>query len=138
MAYRIELTPDDNDTLMVRCPALPEVITYGEDLSEARRQAVLAIQEAIAARIHDGEDVPPSDDNSDAAVALPLLVDLKVDLYRALREAGITRAELTRRLNWKRNSVDRLFDINHASRLEQVEAALDAMGYRIDARLLPV
>jgi hypothetical protein len=33
--------------------------------------------------------------------------------------------------------VDRLFDVNHASRLEQIEAALGALGYRIDARLTP-
>jgi antitoxin HicB len=68
---------------------------------------------------------------------VPLLVGLQVDLYRALRESGLTRAELARRLGWNRNSVDRLFDVNHASRLEQIEAALGALGYRIDARLTP-
>ena len=33
---------------------------------------------------------------------------------------------------------ERLFDnINHASRLEQIEAALEQLGYRVDARLSP-
>jgi antitoxin HicB len=27
--YRIELTPDDNDTFLVTCPALPGVVTFG-------------------------------------------------------------------------------------------------------------
>jgi antitoxin HicB len=57
---------------------------------------------------------------------------LKVSLYWALGEAGITRAELMRRLSWKRESVDRLFRLDHASRLDQIEAAFRALGRRID------
>jgi antitoxin HicB len=70
------------------------------------------------------------------AVATSLLTDLKIDLYRALRSSGLTRAELARRLDWSRTSVDRLFDTNHASRLEQIEAAMEILGFRIDARLV--
>jgi antitoxin HicB len=83
-------------------------------------------------------DVPEADGRSgDRFVArTPILTDLKVNLYRALRAAGITRAELGRRLGWKRNSVDRLFDIGHASRLDQIEAAMRALGLRIDARVV--
>jgi hypothetical protein len=40
-----------------------------------------------------------------AAAQWPLLVGLKVDLYRALRDSGLTRAELARRLGWNRNLV---------------------------------
>jgi hypothetical protein len=47
---------------------------------------------------------------------------------RALRESGITRAELMRRLGWKHESVDRLFRLDHASRLDQIEAAFKALG----------
>jgi hypothetical protein len=48
----------------------------------------------------------------------------------------VTRAKLVRRLGWNRNSVDRLFDVNHASRLEQIEAAMLTIGFRVDARLV--
>jgi hypothetical protein len=37
------------------------------------------------------------------------MTSLKASLYRALRESGITRAELMRRLGGNRESVDRLF-----------------------------
>jgi antitoxin HicB len=50
----------------------------------------------------------------------------------------VTRAKLVRRLGWNRNSVDRLFDVNHASRLEQIEAAMLTIGFRVDARLVRV
>ena len=31
ITYYVELVPDDNDTLLVSCPALPEVVSFGED-----------------------------------------------------------------------------------------------------------
>ena len=34
-AYRIDLVPDDNGTLLVKCPALPEVTTFGVDWEDA-------------------------------------------------------------------------------------------------------
>ena len=51
LAYRIELEPDDNGSLLVTCPALPEVTTFGGDRADAIRNAADAIEEALAARI---------------------------------------------------------------------------------------
>jgi len=65
-------------------------------------------------------------------VRLPALTALKVQLVWALEAAGITRAELARRLKWNRESVDRLFRLDHRSRLEQLEAAFRALGRRVD------
>jgi antitoxin HicB len=56
------------------------------------------------------------------------MTSFKASLYRTLRESSITRAELMRRLGWNRNSVDRLFRLDHASRLHQIEAAFKALG----------
>ena len=44
MIYPVVLTPDDNDTLLVTCPALPEVTTFGEDKADALRHAVDALE----------------------------------------------------------------------------------------------
>ena len=128
LRYRIELTPDDNGTLLVTCPSLPIVATFGEDEVDARRHAVDAIETALGSMIDDGEEIPASDDDG---LHLPLIVDMKVHLYRALREAGITRAELARRLRWNRESVDRLFRLGHQSKLEQIEAAFGALGREV-------
>lgn len=132
LSYRIELTPDDNGTFLVTCPRLPIVATFGETEEEARRHAVDAIETAIASMIDDGEDIPEPDGSEGTAVRLPMMTALKVNLYWALRAAGITRAELARRLGWKRESVDRLFRLDHRSRLEQIEAAFAALGAEID------
>jgi antitoxin HicB len=44
-----------------------------------------------------------------------------------MRKDGIGRAELARRLRWHLPQVSRVLDLRHASRMEQVEAALAAM-----------
>ncbi|HUO12588.1 MAG TPA: type II toxin-antitoxin system HicB family antitoxin [Caulobacteraceae bacterium] len=132
MRFRIELEKDDNGTFLVTCPALPEVTTFGVDEADCIRHARDAIEEALAARLAAGARLPEPDGGKDAqAVPLAALTALKIELYDALQQAGINRAELTRRLGWNRNSVDRLFQIGHASRLDQIEAAAFALGRQV-------
>lgn len=131
LAYPIELTPDDNDTLLVTCPLLPMVVTYGDTESDARRHAVDAIEVALATMIEDGEDIPvPAHDPQ--AVRLPLLTSLKIQLYWALRAAGTTKAELADRLACDRESVDSLLDLDDATRLDHIDAAFRALGQEVD------
>jgi antitoxin HicB len=130
---KVQLTPDDNRTFLVTCPQLPIVATFGESEAEALRHAVDAIETALASMIDDGENIPrPSRSATGTPVRLPLLTNLKLELYWALRTASITRAELARRLGWKRESVDRLFRLDHRSRLEQLEAAFTVLGRTVD------
>lgn len=136
LAYTVKLEPDDNGTLLVTCPDLPGVVTFGEDRDDAISHARNAIEEWLAGLIDDGLDIPAPrrkvSARHHATVALSALTKLKVELYRALRSSGITRAELARRLDWNRESVDRLFRLDHRSRLEQLEAAFRALGRQVD------
>jgi antitoxin HicB len=122
LIYPIKLEPDDNGTLLVTCPALREVTTFGEDEAEAIEHA----------RMADGREVPEPKGKSRVLIVLPMQTSLKIELYRLLRRENVTRAELMRRLNWKRESVDRLFRLNHATRLEQFDAAFRALGHRVE------
>ena len=47
------------------------------------------------------------------------------------RNSGVKKAELARRLDIPKTSVDRLFDLDDPSRLDQIEAAFAALGKRI-------
>ncbi|EAR21900.1 type II toxin-antitoxin system HicB family antitoxin [Nitrococcus mobilis] len=134
LSYPVILTPDTNGTLLVTCPDLPEVTTFGEDEAEALARAVDALETMIAARIDDREDVPlPSEPGEgQRAVRLSALTAAKVLLYAEMRAQGVRKAELARRLHWHMPQVDRLIDLNHASRLDQIEAALAALGKRLD------
>jgi antitoxin HicB len=135
--YKITLEPDDNDTFLVTCPDLPGVVTFGESRADAIRHAVDAIETWIASLIADGLPVPRPKAAAraklnEAFASLPALTTLKTELYWALQDASITRAELARRLKWNRESVDRLFRIDHASRLDRIEAAFHALGRKVD------
>ncbi len=50
LAFRVHLMPDSNNSLLVTCPGLPEVTTFGEDWADAMRRARDAIEEALAAQ----------------------------------------------------------------------------------------
>jgi antitoxin HicB len=139
LAYLIKLTRDDNGTFLVTCPALPEVTTFGETEDEVQHAAIGAIEEAIAARISYGERLPPpvpaaenTPGRNTRFVKLPTMTALKTQLYIILRESGTTRAELSRRLGWHREQVDRLFRLDHASRLDRMEAAFRALEREIE------
>lgn len=134
LSYRIHLEPDDNGTLMATSPDFPEVTTFGDDEKDARAHAVAAIEEALAARIHDSRDIPDGAKNG-TRVALPTMTALKVGLYRLMRKQEVNRAELMRRLGWNRESVDRLFRLDHNSRLDQIEAAYAALGQHIAVQI---
>lgn len=133
--YRIELEPDDNGTFLVTCPALPEVNSFGDNEVEAHVFGAQAIEEALAARISAGQDVPSYDEEGEGFVRLSLLTTLKVGLYNELRAQGLTRADLMRRMQANRETVDRLFRLDHASRTDQIEAAMAALGRAVNVSI---
>ncbi len=136
LGFRTERTADDNGTWLVTVPALPEVTTYAETDAEIVDRARDAIEEAISARISQGGTLPAGDSDAVADVKLPLLTELKIGLYVAARDRDVTRAELARRLGWNRESVDRLFRLDHLSRLGQVEDAYRALGLSLRVEAL--
>lgn len=52
-----------------------------------------------------------------------------------MTEQGIRKSEWARRLGWHMPQVDRLFDLRHASRMDQIEAAAHALGRQVDVRV---
>ena len=58
LAYPIVLA-DDDGAVLATSPDFPELTTFGDDREEALARAGDALQEAIAARIHDRKDIPP-------------------------------------------------------------------------------
>jgi len=130
--YPVILEPDDNATLLVTCPDLPEVTSWGEDEKDALRHAADAIEEALAARIAHRDNIPdPSAARGRPVPNLPPLTVAKVSLYRAARASGVNKAELGRRLGWHAPQIDRLFDLRHRSKIEQIDQALHMLGKRL-------
>ena len=129
LAYPITLE-DDDGTLLATSPDFPELTTFGDDRDEAIARAVHALEEAIAAHMHDRKDVPTRSQGETYAI-LPTLTSVKVILYQGMREQGIGKAELARRLGWYLPQVDRVLDVQHRSRLDMMDAALGAIGRQL-------
>ena len=129
LAYPITLEHDDG-TLLATSPDFPELTTFGDDREEAIARAVHALEEAIAARIHDRKDIPAPSWGETYAI-LSTLTSVKVMLYQGMRDQGIGKAELARRLGWHMPQVDRVLDVQHRSRLDMMDAALGAIGRQL-------
>ena len=129
LAYPITLE-DDDETVLVTSPDFPELTTFGDDREEALARSIHALEEAIAARIHDRRNIPTPSQGETYAV-LPTLISVKVMLYQGMRDQGIGKAELARRLGWHLPQVDRVLDVQHRSGMDMMDAALGAIGRRL-------
>lgn len=128
--YRIELTPDDNGTVLVTCPDLPEVTTFAETSAEAALRASDAIEEALASRMADHAALPELG-CGDGIAPLPALTLAKVELYRALSARGIGLVQLADHLGIQASAAQRLLDLNHPSALSEIDAAFRSIGLRL-------
>jgi antitoxin HicB len=138
ISYRVTLVPDSNDTVLVKSPDFPELVTFGDDEADALSYAVGAFQEAIAARIAYREEIPkPSKGRpGEPRVTLPTQTELKVLLYQQMWDKGVRKAELARRMSLHRQEIDRMLDLNHATNVGKIEKAFAALGKALDIEVV--
>ena len=130
----------DNDTggFVVTFPDFPAGVTQGDTEEEALDMAADAIALVINELIKRGEEIPLQSKvrgRKYRIIRLPALQAAKTELYRAFLASGIRKAELARRLSIPKTVVDRLFDLFHNSRLDQIEAAFRALGKRLSVQI---
>ena len=132
LAYPARLDPEPEGGFTVTFADFAFGVTYGTTREEALHQAADLLETIVANCLAEGWDVPPpSPAKGRPLVPLEPLVAAKVELYRAMRSAGVTKAELARRIGIAPQQAQRLFDTNHASRLDQLAAAFAALGRRL-------
>jgi antitoxin HicB len=134
--YPVTLTPD-GDTVFVTFADVPEALTFGADEDEALLQAVDALETALSFYVEARKPLPVASKpkRGQKTVRPSALEGAKLGVYQAMTEQGIKKAELARRLGWHMPQVDRLFDLRHASRLDQIEAAARVLGRRLEVRV---
>lgn len=129
MIYLIDIQTTAGGSQRATCKAFPEFAAVGADRKHVRRNAAVALERVIALRIAQGRSLPkPATEgqierHKDAKIKLSLMTEQKCSLYRALKQSGLDRAELARRLGWPREAVDSLLRPDHPSRIDHVEAA---------------
>ncbi|MDN4500146.1 type II toxin-antitoxin system HicB family antitoxin [Pseudomonas mosselii] len=115
------------------CPDLPEMNASGDTLEQALGEALDGMETTLSLYVDQRRQIPPASTarGSDLVLHLPALTVAKIMLWNALQEQAVSRAELAGRLGCSRQSVDRLVDFLHTSKIEQVERALGVLGRRI-------
>ncbi len=124
---------ESSDALVVTFRDVPEAITQGDDLADARWQAADCLAEAAAAYLKMGLDLPPPSKARRGEILVPLdpVIAAKTALASALRESGLTKAAFARRLGGDVKEVRRMLDPRHATKVPALARALAALDKQI-------
>lgn len=131
--YPVILEAQPEGGFVVTFPDVPEAITQGEDEAEALLYAVDALETALSFYVDNRKQLPTASKpkRGQKTVRPSALECGKLGVYHAMMEQGIRKAELARRLNWHVPQVDRLFDLRHASKFDQLQMAATVLGKRL-------
>ena len=135
--YPCNIVPDEEEKALtgIECYTVtfrdvPEAITGGDSWREAMEMAIDALNVAISLYVDDSRDIPIPSAMAEGEVMIPVppLAAAKLSLYRAMREQGVSCAELGERLQVSEDSVRKMVDFTYRTRIRQIEVALLALG----------
>ena len=131
--YPCNLNPEEGGGFYVSFPDVRGALTSGKDRAEALDLAEDALVAALGAYFRLRQDIPlpsPIEDGQES-IPLPPIAAAKVALCTAMREQGITEAELAERLGVGKNAVRSICNPDHRSHMDRIERALRAVGRRL-------
>ena len=131
--YPCDLHPEEGGGFYVSFPGVRGALTSGKDRAEALELAEDALVAALGAYFRLRQDIPLPSPIADGQESIPLppIPAAKVALCNAMREQGITEAELAERLGIGKNAARSICNPDHRSQMDRVERALRAVGRRL-------
>jgi antitoxin HicB len=138
MEYPARFEPAEEGGYVITIPDFGWGVSQADTEEEAVDMASSLLETLVQEHIRNGEALPrPSNPRGRKfrKIRLRALLAAKAELYREFQGSGIRKAELARRLAVPKTSVDRLFDLRHHSRFDQIEAAFRALGKVIDIQV---
>lgn len=139
LLYPATIKRDGNSFTLI-FPDVPGAHTNGDSRADALKHAPDALRAAVSMLMEKNLDIPDAGKPRRGAVLVGLgsvTADAKVALYKALRSRGVRKADLARRMGIHKQQIDRLIAIDHASRIEQLEAAFTALQMRLTVDIQP-
>jgi antitoxin HicB len=136
MRYPINLKKDGR-YFLVTFPDIPEAITQGKTMEEAKISALAALETALDFYIENSRAVPvPSRiRRGQEFVELPASLSAKILLLNEMIRQRIRPAELARRLHTTPQEINRLTDIHHTSKIDGIAVAIKALGKTLEIRV---
>lgn len=130
--YPVNVEKDSDGQFLITFPDFPEAATGGETLAEALAEANDCVEEALAIRIVQGEDIPLPSAPSGLPVAFPgPVMEAKTVLYAALRMDGPSKSDLAIALGISEREVGRMLDPKQATPIDRLEEALFYCGWHL-------
>ena len=128
--YPAKFAPEADGGFVVTFRDIPEAISQGDSIDEAREAARDALITAMDFYFEDRRSVPqPSKARKgEELVGLPTSVATKVLLLNAMLEKNTRPVDLARAMNIKPQEVTRLVDLHHTTKIDTLAAAFKAMG----------
>jgi len=131
--YPVILTPDENGTIIAEFPDVPEAMTVGADENEVLEWAQDALVVALSGYMDERRDIPKpsSAKKGQKTVPLPPMVAMKLAIYQAMLDQGVTQAELGARMGIDGRQVRRILNLDQNTILPHLEQALKVLGKRL-------
>jgi antitoxin HicB len=133
-AYPAVFEPGDSDgVFVVSFPDVPEAITEGDGMDDARRMAADSLGIALLVYIRAGRPLPRARRAGKGLeiVAVEPEVAAKLAVLIAFADAGLSQSELARRLGKDEREVRRILDPMHPTKIGALDQALHALGRRL-------
>jgi antitoxin HicB len=127
----------DGPGYFVRFPDFPEALTSASTKREAREMARDALETAIEFYFEDRRTVPmpgrmlPGQD----AVELPASLSAKILLLNEMILQDVSPSELARRMEVSPQTVQRVIDLGHATKIDTIAEAFRVLGRRLDFQI---
>lgn len=127
------------DGFHFRFPDLPEADFVAASLYEGKTAASEHIAQALVGYIREGRcpKVERAHAGESVMHVTPSLGAKMLFLAKSA-ELGMYPAELARRLNMKPQEVHRIYKPDHATKIDQLEEALNALGWRLTLGVAPI
>ena len=131
--YKAKFERGERRGVVVSFPDVPEAITEGRDVADARTQAEEALGLALLTYPARGLPVPKPRARGANLVSITVEPDIaaKLALLDAIRKQGLSQRAFARLIGKDEKEARRILDPMHATKLSTLSAALQRLGQRL-------
>jgi antitoxin HicB len=140
MLYPACFAPAEEGGYVVTFRDIPEAVTQGDTFEEAHEMAADVLVSALDFYFEDHRQVPlPSAaKEGEILVGVPASAWAKVLLLNELLAANISNSELARRMGTRPQEINRVVDLNHATKIDTLTKAFAVLGKRLVLSVSPL
>jgi antitoxin HicB len=133
--YAAQFEPAGEGGFVITFPDIPEVVSQAETPDEGLEMALDALQLALSGYMKRKEAIPAPRTHRGGhmvKIALPVLVAAKIALYELMRSQNRKKADLAKALGRQPSEIDRLLNLRHRSRMDDIESAFRMLGATLE------